>query len=64
MIHNDTIGASLLIMACPYCGSSDVHETNRVEGHCVETVAIWCCSCDEECNIDRNLDRSGEAGEQ
>lgn len=47
----------LLIMACPYCGSRDVHEVNRVEGHCVESVAACCLSCDEEFVIDRNLDR-------
>jgi hypothetical protein len=50
----------LLIMACPYCGSSDVHELNRIEGHAVESVAVCCLSCDEECSIDRNLDVNTE----
>jgi hypothetical protein len=50
----------LLIMACPYCGSSDVHELNRTEGHAVESVAVCCFSCDEECSIDRNLDVNTE----
>lgn len=46
----------LLITACPYCGSSDVHELQRTEGHMLESVWIACLSCDEECLIDRNVD--------
>jgi len=45
-------------MACPYCGSGDVHELNRIEGMCVESVACCCLSCDEEFTVDRNLDTS------
>lgn len=47
---------ALLIMACPYCGSPDVHEVNRVEGHMVESVAVECLTCDEGCVIDRRLE--------
>lgn len=50
------MNGSLAIMACPYCGSPDVHEVNRTEGHMVESVAACCLSCDEEFTIDRNLD--------
>lgn len=46
---------SLLIMACPYCGSPDVHEINRIEGHQVETVAVSCLTCDESFVIDRSF---------
>lgn len=55
------MGPSLLIMACPYCGAAyknGMPELNRVEGHCVESVAVWCEQCDEECVIDRNVDTS------
>lgn len=47
---------ALLIMACPYCGSGCVHELNREEGPMVESVAVWCDSCDEEFDVNRNLD--------
>lgn len=54
----------LLITHCPYCGSTDVHELHRNEGHQIESVAIACLSCDEECIIERNLDESLKENEE
>ena len=50
----------LLIMNCPYCGSSDIAETSRVEGPEVESVWVFCLTCDEECVINRKLDDDDE----
>ena len=45
----------LLIMNCPYCGSSDVHELDRGVGHALEAVLVCCLSCDETCTVERYL---------
>ena len=51
---------ALLITHCPYCGSQDISELNRIEGHEVESVALFCLTCDEMCVIDRGFNEPGE----
>jgi hypothetical protein len=43
------------IVYCPYCGSQDVHELQRVEASELESVMVCCLSCDEQCVIDRDV---------
>lgn len=50
----------LLLMACPYCGSKDVSETERTSGHMVEMVDGCCLSCDEEFCVIRYLEEKDE----
>jgi hypothetical protein len=53
----------LLIKFCPYCGSTDIHEVERLVGPEVEVATAWCLGCDEWCEINRKVDE-GENDEK